>query len=383
MDRPPQSNSNAPKQPSKAPPKGLTVEILWIGLAVALVAISVVGWSAYRGGGAYLAGSQSVAQSQSIIRNVDQVRSEGHAAVEAADGYILSGNPRMLDEFRGAIGRIRQDVTHLRVLLADRKSQLARVKAIEDSIERLDRVGGVLQRMAATQNREAVMHSEEFGQLRQEVETVREHLVEIDHEEQNTLLHRSALAQDAARYSTVLMAVGGGIVIIWLIFTGGFASFLVTRYRRTTTALEVSRQELQQANTHLEERVRDRSAELAHQNALLGSILNSMPDAIVMVEKDLKPVLMNPAAERGLRLGVEQPADWLRDYDLFLPGSTTPLRPGDQPFMVRALAGETIEGFSCARSNARPETNSGSISPCAPCRPRMGLCAAVCWWFVM
>jgi PAS domain S-box-containing protein len=342
MEQPPQSN---PIPPQKPPLKGLTVEILWIGLGMALVALVALAWSFYRGRSAFFAGIHSIARCQEVVRNLDQARSERHAAVEAIDSFTMSGDPGMFETFRVALARVRADVGRLRVLLADSQSQLARLKAIEDSIGRLDRVGSELQRMAMTHDRDTTIRSPEFSQLRVEVESIREHMVEIDHDERQTLEQRFALAQDAERYGTVIVAAGGGVLIIWLLFTGGFASFLISRYRRTATALEVSREQLQRANTSLEERVRERSTVLSRQNALLESVLNSMPDAIVMVEKDLKPRLMNPAATQGLRLGVMKPADWLEDYDLFLPGSTTPLRPGDQPFMVRALAGETIEGF--------------------------------------
>jgi PAS domain S-box-containing protein len=176
------------------------------------------------------------------------------------------------------------------------------------------------------------------------VENVRRGLVRMDQAERQMLAVRSLRARDASRRSRVVMAVGGSVVVLWLILMGAYAAVLLSRYRRSTDALELSGRQLEQVNATLEERVRDRGAALGSQNALLESILNSLPDSVVMVDKDLRPVLMNPAAKRELRADVLRPADWLSEYEVFAAGSTTPLTP-DQMFVARALSGEVIEGF--------------------------------------
>src|SRR5208282_2525256 len=136
-------------------------------------------------------------------------------------------------------------------------------------------------------------------------------------------------------------------------------------YRRAVNALEASRRQLEQFKATFEERVRERSAVLTGQKARLESILNSMSDAIVMVDKDLKPVLMNPAAARDLRADIRRPADWLADYDVFALDSTAPLAPS-QPFVSRGLTGEVIEGFELRvrhRPTGRVQWIDASVRP--------------------
>jgi len=330
---------------SAAVAKSSALEALWIGFAVALVTALMVVWAAFRGSREYAERERWVAHSELAVRYVEQAGWEKQNALDAMQGYRLNGNAMLLDGFRGALARVGQHLERLRVLVAGNDARMAaRVRALEDSIARLDRLGAELAAIAVKHDHRTAIDSPQFAQLRLEVENVHRRLIEIDQDEHRLLKERSLRARDALRHNTVVIAVGGSTVLLCLIFVGAGASFLLSRYRHTTRALEANRRELEQANATLEKRVRDRSAALAEQNALLESVLNSMPDAVVMVDKELRPILMNPAAVRQLRADVRRPADWLADYDVFPAGSTTVLTT-DQPFVSRGLAGEVIEGY--------------------------------------
>jgi PAS domain S-box-containing protein len=328
----------------EGPPGGPAVELLWIGFGIAILAAVMVAWTSYRSNDDYVEVAHWVAHSELVIQNIEQARSHKQSALDAVDAYWRDGNPILFDQFQIALVKISQDLDRLRALVANNRSQLARVRAIEDSIAKLDRMAADLKRMASEHDRQTTVSSPEFAELRAEVENVRRDLVRMDEAEQQMLAARSLRARDASRRSKVVMAAGGGVVVLWLILMGASAAFLLSRYRRGTDALQLSRRQLEQVNATLEERVRERSGALAGQNGLLESILNSLPDAVVMVDKDLRPVLMNPAAKRDLRADVRRPADWLSEYEVFAAGSTTPLTP-DQAFVARALTGEVIEGF--------------------------------------
>ena len=328
----------------EVPLEGRTVEILWIGFAVALIAALLVAWTAHRNNLAYVAGSRWVTHTRAVIESVDQARSEKNAAYDGLRDYSLSGEASQLRTFPAALERLRVGAATLRTQVADHPAQVKRVQSIQDSITRLGRLGAELAGIASGRDRAATLSSTQFDEARRELTSIGNRLTEMDHEEQRILTLRTAHAAAAARRGTMVMTAGGSIVLMWLMFMGGCASFLLSRYRRIAKELEVSRRELQDANAGLEERVRDRSAVLAEQNGLLASILNSMSDAVVMVDTELKPILMNPAAARDLRADVNRPADWLADYDIFAPGSTTPLS-SNQPFVARGVAGEIIDGF--------------------------------------
>lgn len=329
--------------PKPAPIAGLAIELIWIGFGIAIFAAGLVAWTSYRSNDDYIQIAHWVSHSELVIQTIEQARSHKQTALDAADAYWRDGNPLQFDQFQIALAKIRQDLDRLSALVADNHSQLTRVRGIDDSMAKLDHLAADLKRMAAGHDRQTTVSSPEFTALRAEVENVRGGLVRMDEAERQMLAVRSLRARDATRRSRVVMAVGGSVVVLWLILMGAAAAALLSRYRRSTDALELSGRQLEQANATLEERVRDRSTALGAQNALLESILNSLPDAVVMVDKNLRPVLMNPAARRELRADL-RPSDWLSQYELFAAGSTTPLTP-DQMFVARALSGQVIEGF--------------------------------------
>ena len=340
----PAHKSHPSKSPSRPAISNLSVELLWAGFAVALLAALAVAWATWHGNEGYLEQTRWVAHSELVIRNIEQARWEKQNAIDAVENYGLSGDLGVFDKFRAAIRRVREYVEQLRTLVADNDGQTARVRSLETSINKLETLGAELGTIAALKGQQQALDSPQFVELRVEIGNVHDRLVEMDQEEQRMLTRRSAMAHQWSRHNLVLMAVGGGVVVLWLILVGACAAILLSRYRRTATALEASRRQLEKMNVTLEERVRERSSALSGQNALLESILNSMPDAVVVVDKDLRPILMNPAAARQLRVDVSKPADWLADFDVF-PGASTSTLATDQPFVARGLAGEVIEGY--------------------------------------
>jgi len=339
----------------QVPPKWSrgAVKLLWIGFGIAILAVVMVVWAADRSNDDYVAVAGWVSHSELVIQDIEQARGQRQNAVDAVDAYWRDGNPALFDQFQMALVKIRDYLDRLPALVADDRSQLARVVAIEDSIAKLDHIAADLKRIASEHDRQTTVSSSEFAELRVEVEDVRGGLVRMDEAEQQMLTARTQHARDASRRRIVIITAGGGVVVLWLILVGACAGFLLSRYRRSTDALQLGRRQLEQVNATLEERVRDRSAALATQNGLLESILNSLPDAVVMLDKDLRPVLMNPAAKRDLRADVRSPTDWLSDYEVFAAGSTTPLTPDQLAFVARALDGEVIEGFEL-RVRERP-----------------------------
>jgi PAS domain S-box-containing protein len=328
----------------QVPVAGPALEFLWIGFGIAILAVVIVVWAAYRINDDYVEGARWVSQSELVIQSIEQAREQQQNALDAVDTYWRDGNPKRFDQFQIAFVKIREYLAELRALVANDPLQLARVRGIEYSLATLDQTATDLKRMASEQDRQTIVSSPKFADLRAEVENLRRGLVRMDENEEQMLAARSRHARDASRRRIVVIAAGGSVVVLWLILMGASAGFLLTRYRRSTGALELSGRELEQVNATLEERVRERSAALATQNGLLESILNSLPDAVVMVDKELRPALMNPAAKRELRADVLRPAEWLSEYDVFAAGSTTPLAP-EQMFVARALSGEVIEGF--------------------------------------
>ncbi len=99
--------------------------------------------------------------------------------------------------------------------------------------------------------------------------------------------------------------------------------------------------------------------ELARERRLLDSVLNSLGEGIVAVDRSGNCLLFNAQAEKILGRGARDvlPEHWARDYGIFSSDRMRPLAPEDNP-LLRAINGETapeVEVF------VRNERVTGSV----------------------
>ncbi|MEI9814280.1 MAG: response regulator [Acidobacteriota bacterium] len=86
-------------------------------------------------------------------------------------------------------------------------------------------------------------------------------------------------------------------------------------------------------------------ANLRHQSKLLQSILDSMSDGVIVLNKDGQVVLLNPAAEEMLGPGgmAAPHHEWSEVHGIYVPGTETFFPAGDLP-LSRAMRGESVDG---------------------------------------
>jgi PAS domain S-box-containing protein len=124
-------------------------------------------------------------------------------------------------------------------------------------------------------------------------------------------------------------------------------------------------EEILKLNAKLEQRVLDRTAQLkaanenlqneiaerkqaeealSHQTRILQSILDSMADAVIVVDAEGKLLLFNPAAEQihGISSTDAAPDEAMGHYGLYLPDMVTPY-PGNKLPLARVLRGEVAD----------------------------------------
>jgi PAS domain-containing protein len=140
---------------------------------------------------------------------------------------------------------------------------------------------------------------------------------------------------------TVLL---GGCLLTLLL--AGLVHVLATG--RTRAWLQV-----QQATAEL----RTAEAESRRQAGLHSAIMNSVGDAVGVVDETGNFLLHNPAAREllGLSEDVGNPDRWQEHYGLYRPDGRTPF-PRDELPLIRALCGEPSDGVEMiVRNAARPE----------------------------
>lgn len=146
---------------------------------------------------------------------------------------------------------------------------------------------------------------------------------------------RASQAIAAGNYRAVLPAGGGSEV------TG-----LVRAFRHMATEIETREAELGALNQGLEQRVKERTAELARAHSWQKTILDNIADGVVVVDCVGRFLLWNPKAEQIIGAGPDQvaPERWSSHYGLFWEEAGTPIPTADLP-LVRAMQGQCSESI--------------------------------------
>jgi signal transduction histidine kinase len=124
---------------------------------------------------------------------------------------------------------------------------------------------------------------------------------------------------------------------------------LTTLAMHTARALTGLRQleEIRRLNQTLEEHASELARSeiaLREQTQILQSVLTCMGDGVVVADRNGRFLVFNPAAERIVGHGRMDgpPAEWSRQYQIYLPDRVTPYPPTDLP-LVRAIRGESVD----------------------------------------
>ena len=324
--------------------ENLGVKILGVGFAVAICAALLLAWQAYRNSREFNRRSRWVTHTQTVIDDTYEARSHSLIAIASLLTYSINGDRRQLAQFQALVPVLRHDSAVLRALTLDNRERQTQLDAIDRVIGEIEHYRAAVAQLAASRPAAAVVRSPEFQKLDDAIDDLREYLSTMSTDERRLLVKRADVARIASQHELILVSTGGGIIILWLIFVGGLSYLLLSRYRQTARALDVSRHRLRDLNATLEDRVRDRSAAVTERNELLGAILNSLTEAVIVTDLNSKPILMNERGVEELGAGVESTSEWLRRFDVFFGSSTEPLRP-DERLLQQVIAGASAENL--------------------------------------
>ena len=292
-------------------------------LGCVLIALLVVGLVLLAIRNIHDAGKASdwVNHTHAVILELDSIEASLHAAEGAHRSYLLTGDARDQDAYRQFFSSMSSSLAVTKVLMAGEAAQLKRLADLEPLLQaRVD----LARKAVEARGLRGVDGSREVlvaSRARQdEILTIRRLIYEMKTAENDLLQERDHAQQASARAVRVTLVVGATLDALLL----GFMFWLVRRdlgIRRHAAAA------LQAMNESLEEKVRERTAELAKSNEDLQlenmerqwahaamerryryaeMILGAVGEGIIVVGRGGSILDMNPMAIRMLGAAGQQ-----------------------------------------------------------------------------
>jgi signal transduction histidine kinase len=270
-------------------------------------------------------------------------------AETSARAFALSGQEPLLVHYQTARGNIYQDEDALRHLTADNLSQQRRLDVLEPRVRTaLEFAESII---AKRRKLGAYPGGSDALEIERLVVAVRATTQDMHAEETRLLSQRSQRAA-AGQRSTRIIAVAGLFLEIGL----WSLAFLVVIREIAVSAC--ARSQLNNLNTELEQRVKERTASLARraeelassqvaletQTLMLQSVLDGMGEGLIAADREGHFLIWNDSAKKLMgRDASDLPTEqWTPHYKVFLPDGITPCPPDRLP-LVRALHGESVQ----------------------------------------
>ncbi len=304
-----------------------------------------------------LLAAAAVAHSHRVIERLDDLGDALSEAESSARGYAISDDPQYLALLPAQLERVRRDFAALRQLTAADPAQRDRLDQAQATLDaKLARIA----RVAA--HHDPVSDSAQLardGNGRVLMDTLRDRLGALGAAERRRLAAHAGHAELLSHLMVLALILGCAAALGAIGFAGSFIARALHAVNLTLHDDAHRREALRRLNEKLEVRVAERSQAAAQcaldlaqtrkdlhgESALLRELLERMDDGVVVCDPHLRPLRVNPAAERILGAGLarDQPLERLASMLEFLPAEDDePLPPAEWPLM-RALRGDAVD----------------------------------------
>jgi PAS domain S-box-containing protein len=277
------------------------------------------------------------------LNQVTDLRLLLRRAESAVRGYLLTGNPSVLDEYRRFRDKVEPALTGLTALMADNPAQTKRLVDARPLIIRLLAIADESVRLYDSGGNAAVAAFASRSQPRGLMDTLGAAFDQFDNEEQRLLGVRR---EDSLRTGRLLLAVELGCALLIMLL----AIVLLRDFRRSNRQLESSLRASEAANEALEAAVTERTEhllkaheEIRHSASVLRNTFNSMAEGVLVIDAKGSIILSNPAVQAMFHCEVGMSMEQLGSQAVVhAADGVTPLSPNQWP-SERALRGEHFD----------------------------------------
>jgi PAS domain S-box-containing protein len=259
---------------------------LWVGFAVAIVAAAAVGITTYNDVNRNYNWIDWISHTEKVLETLDEARRDFFDSEAALQAYYQTGDRKSLDKFASNLSNLQPKYAVLRMLTRDNASAQRRLNQIDQSGRRVVTLAHDVIQVASTTSRDDAVKAPIFAEFGAAFYQLRAQFDPMSAAEQMLLEDRTAKARMSSRRSAMVMGVGGGLIFTWLLLVGGYAGLTTSRLKQTAHALVASQEQLA------------RVAERKKADDRFRALLESAPDAMVIVDNDGRIVLVNAQTEK-------------------------------------------------------------------------------------
>ncbi len=280
-----------------------------IGFILTLLFVIGNALVSFRAANTLIENYERVVLKQKSIRAVEEVLSAVKDAETGQRGYLLTGNTVFLEPYDSALRTVGQSIETARSLRSDDAERMQQLTQLEDLIKlRM----ATLQLVIDDYKDDRQVSEERIGFLetgRKQMDDIRRLVDDIRREDQRRLELRIAEAEASSQSSVAtflaanLVVLGLMIAVYWLI-------------KKDVAARDEAAEALQRAHEELEDKVRERTAELASTNTELERSNRELQDFAFVASHDLQEPLRKIQAFGDRLRTVQGPKfdDQGRDY---------------------------------------------------------------------